>query len=316
MVIQFPEISNIKEAYQRIKKNIKHTPVLKSQLLNTQLGCDVVFKCENFQGAGAFKYRGASNAVLCLSDAEKEKGVCTHSSGNHAGALAKAAALNGVKAHIVMPKNAPKVKVDAVKAYGADITFCNADLESREETLEKVQQKSGATFIHPFDNFSVICGQGTACLELAEQIQQPDIVMAPVGGGGLLSGTSISAKSIWKGTKVIAAEPLNANDAYKSFQLKKLQAPLAPNTIADGLLTALSELTFKIMLEHVDEVLTSKEETIVQAMKLVYQYLKIVIEPSSAVPLAAIMENKAQFAGKKVAIIISGGNVDLEKLPF
>lgn len=311
-----PTIENIVAAYERIKPFVQNTPVLKSELLNKQLDCQIWFKCENFQGAGAFKYRGATNATLCLTESEKAKGVTTHSSGNHAGALAKAAALNGIKAHIVIPDNAPKVKIEAVKSYGAEISFCSSDLQSREETLAKVQHETGATFIHPFDNFEVVCGQGTACLELREQIAQPDIIMAPVGGGGLLSGTSITAKSLWQGTKVIAAEPLNANDAYKSFYEKKLYPPLKPNTIADGLLTALSNLTFSIILKNVDEVLTCSEESIVKAMRLIYQYLKIVVEPSSAVPLATIIENKGQFKGKNIAIIISGGNVDFNNLPI
>lgn len=316
MLINTPNIEHINAAYERIKPFVKNTPVLKSELLNKQMGCELFFKCENFQGAGAFKYRGATNAVLCLSDSERAKGVTTHSSGNHAGALAKAAFLNDIKAHIVMPENAPKVKVEAVKSYGAEITFCNSDLASREETLAKVLDKTGATFIHPFDNFNVISGQGTACLELSEQINEPDFVMAPVGGGGLLSGTSISAKSLWSKAKVIGSEPINANDAYNSFYMQKLHPPLKPNTIADGLLTALSDLTFNIILSHVNDIFTCKEQTIVEAMKLVYQYLKIVIEPSSAVPLATIIENKDMFKGKAVAIIISGGNVDLESLPF
>ncbi len=316
MKISIPTILDIETTYSRIKPFVHNTPVLKSELINSMLDCELFFKCENFQKAGTFKYRGATNAVLCLTNAAKLRGVATHSSGNHAGALAKASAINGVKAYIVMPKTAPKVKIDAVNSYGGEITFCEPTLQARESNLEKVIEGTGAVMIHPYDNFDVISGQGTACLELTKQITQPDIVMAPVGGGGLLGGTSLVSKSLWKSTKVIAGEPANADDAYQSFKSGKHILSQNPNTIADGLLTSLSDRTYTIMVENVDDVLIAKEETIVEAMKLVYQYLKIVIEPSSAVPLAAVMENIDIFKGKKVAIILSGGNVDLGSLLF
>ncbi|MBI9069024.1 MAG: pyridoxal-phosphate dependent enzyme [Salinivirgaceae bacterium] len=309
-------LNDIERAYQLIQSYVHKTPVLKSELINKLLGCSVQFKCENFQKVGAFKYRGATHAILRLSDAEKSNGVTTHSSGNHAGALAKAASLQGIDAYIVMPKNAPKVKVEAVKSYGGIITFCEPTLEARETTLKKVQEETGATFIHPYDNFNVICGQGTACLELYDQVAEPDYVFAPVGGGGLLSGTSIVAKSIWQNTKVIAGEPKNADDAYQSFNTHELVPAVHPNSIADGLLTSLSDLTFGIIQKYVDEIITVSEEEIIEAMKLVYQYLKIVIEPSSAVPFAAVIKNKARFQNKSIVIIVSGGNVDLAQLPF
>jgi len=276
----------------------------------------MVFKCENMQKTGAFKYRGATHAILKLNDVDKKKGVITHSSGNHAGALAKAASLQKIKAYIVMPTNAPKVKVDAVRGYGGKITFCEPTLTDREETLKRIQKGTGATIIHPYDNFNVICGQGTSCLELTNQMDEPDIILAPVGGGGLLSGTSIVAKSKWQKAEVFGCEPRNADDAYQSFKTKKFVPSVNPKTMADGLLTSLSERTLSIILKNVDNIITVGERTIMEAMRLVFQYLKIVIEPSSAVPLAAIIENPNVFKNKKIAIIISGGNVDLANLPF
>ena len=314
--IPIPTLVDIENAYSLIKPYIHKTPVTQSELLNGMLGCKVHFKCENFQKSGAFKYRGAMHSILKLSDAEKLNGVSTHSSGNHAGALAKASLMHGLKAYIVMPNNAPRVKIDAVRSYNGKIAFCEPTLKAREEMLEQVQDETGATLIHPYDNFNVICGQGTSCFELVSQIDEPDIVMMPVGGGGLMSGTSIVAKSLWKNTLVYAAEPKNADDAYRSFKSKERMPSVSPKTMADGLLSALSERTFTIMLENVDDVLVVKEQSIMKAMKLVFQYLKIVIEPSSAVPLAAVIDYPDVFNNKKVAIILSGGNVDLPNLPF
>jgi len=311
-----PTFVDIENAHSLIHSYIHKTPVTQSELLNAKLGCKLLFKCENFQKAGAFKYRGATHAILKLNAEERQKGVVTHSSGNHAGALAKASLKHGIKAYIVMPHNAPKVKIEAVRTYGGKITFCEPTLKAREETLEIVQRETGAIFIHPYDNFNVICGQGTSCLELTNQIDEPDIIMMPVGGGGLMSGTSIVAKSRWKNTLVYAAEPKNADDAHKSFKSKEIMPSVNPRTMADGLLTALSERTFSIMLENVDDVLVIREQSIINAMKLVFQYLKIVIEPSSAVPLAAVIDHPELFKGKSVAIILSGGNVDLANLPF
>jgi threonine dehydratase len=279
-------------------------------------GCEIFFKCENFQKAGAFKFRGATNAVLNLSAEEKQKGVVTHSSGNHAAALALAARMNGVKANIVMPETAPVVKKNAVAAYGGIITFCKPTLEAREQTTKKIMEETGAVLVHPYDNFNVICGQGTAALEFLEDKPDLDIVVAPVGGGGLLSGTSTSVKGINSKIMVIAAEPLNANDAYTSFTTGKLVPSVNPATIADGLLTSLSELTFEIVRKNVDRIFTASEESIVECMLLVWERMKIIIEPSSAVVLAIIRENPEFFRGKKAGLIVSGGNVDFRKLPF
>jgi threonine dehydratase len=314
--MNYPTLENIQNALMLISPYVHRTPVITSELLNQLFECHLFFKCENMQKAGAFKYRGATHAVLCLTDAEKLKGVATHSSGNHAAALSKAASLRGIPAYIVMPKNAPKVKIEAVRAYGGIITFCEPSLQARESELQKVIEKTGAILVHPYDNFNVVCGQGTACLEIAEQMEVPDIVMAPVGGGGLLSGTAISAKNIWPNIRVIGAEPFNASDAIQSFKNKKLIPVQNPNTIADGLRTSLSPFTYSIILNFVDDILPCSETAIVDAMALIFQYLKVVVEPSSAVPLSIIIENKDYFKDKKVAIILSGGNVDLADLPF
>ena len=311
-----PTLDDIKAAHARIRPFIHKTPVMTSTLLNEQFNCQLFFKCENFQKVGAFKFRGATNAVMSLTSEEKRKGVVTHSSGNHAAALALAARMNGVKAHIVMPENAPVVKKNAVAGYGADITFCKPTQQAREENTHLIIERTGATLVHPYDNFNVICGQGTAALELLAEITDLDIVVAPVGGGGLLSGTSTSVKGINKNIRVIAAEPLNANDAYISFITGKIAPSVNPLTVADGLLTSLSELTFSVIRKNVDEIITSKEETIIECMLLVWERMKIIIEPSSATVLAIIKENPEKFRGKKTGLIISGGNVDFRKLPF
>jgi threonine dehydratase len=287
-----------------------------SQQLNKIFDCELFFKCENFQKVGAFKFRGATNAVLSLSEIEKEKGVVTHSSGNHAAALSLAAGMNGVKAFIVMPENAPAVKKNAVAGYGAEITFCKPTLQSREETTRIIMEKTGATLIHPYDNFNVICGQGTAALELLDDKKDLEVMVAPIGGGGLMSGTSTTVKSINEEITVVGAEPLNANDAYISFNTGKLAPSVNPLTIADGLLTSLSELTFTIIRKNVDIIFTAKEESIAECMRLVWERMKIIIEPSSATVLAIIKENPDFFRAKKVGLIITGGNVDFKKLPF
>lgn len=314
--MKIPSLSDIQQAHSRISPFVHRTPVLSSHQLNEIHGCEMYFKCENFQKAGAFKYRGATNAVLSLSNDEKRRGVVTHSSGNHAAALALAARMNGVRANIVMPENAPVVKKNAVAGYGGIITFCKPTQEDRESTTREIMEKTGATLVHPYDNFNVICGQGTAAIELLEEKPDLDIVVAPVGGGGLLSGTSTSVKSINAGIKVYAAEPLNANDAFKSFTSGTIFPSVSPKTIADGLLTALSEMTFTIIRKNVDAVCTAKEESIVESMLLVWERMKIIIEPSSATVLAIIKENPELFKGKRVGLIISGGNVDFRKLPF
>jgi len=314
--MNLPTLTDIQSAHKRIRPFIHRTPVLTSQQLNRIFGCELYFKCENFQKVGAFKFRGATNAVLSLADDQKKHGVVTHSSGNHAAALALAAGMNGIKAYIVMPENAPSVKKDAVAGYGASITFCKPTLQAREETCRTIMEKEGATLIHPYDNFNVICGQGTASLELLEDVDDLNVIVAPIGGGGLMSGTSTCAKAINDRIKVIGAEPLNANDAWKSFKTGILTPSVNPLTIADGLLTSLSELTFSVIRKNVDDIFTAQEESITSSMKLIWERMKIIIEPSSATVLAVIKENPGFFKGKKVGLIISGGNVDLKRLPF
>jgi threonine dehydratase len=311
-----PNITAIDQAAIRIKKYIHRTPVLTSLNLNTITGSEIFFKCENFQKAGAFKSRGATNAVFSLSGEEIKKGVCTHSSGNHAAALSRAARLRNAKAHIVMPLSSSKVKIAAVKNYGGIITFCEPTLASREATLAKVQKETGALEIHPYNDYRIIVGQATVAKELIQNSPRLDYVIAPVGGGGLLSGTALSVTYFSQGTKVIAAEPSGADDAYRSFYQKKLIPSTNPKTIADGLLTSLGSLTFPIILDHVNQIVTVSEEGIVAAMRLIWERMKIIIEPSSAAPFAAILENKIDHKGKRIGIIISGGNIDLEKIPW
>jgi threonine dehydratase len=314
--MHLPSLSDIQSAHKRIKPFIHHTPVLTSRQLNKIFGCELYFKCENFQKVGAFKFRGATNAVLSLSDNEKKHGVVTHSSGNHAAALALAASMNGVKAYIVMPESAPVVKKNAVAGYGAEIKFCKPTLQAREETARRIMEETGATLIHPYDNFNVICGQGTAALELLEEHSDLDIVIAPVGGGGLMSGTSTTIKGLNNKIKVVGVEPLNANDAWKSFTTGILTPSVNPLTVADGLLTSLSQLTFTIIRNNVDDIFTVREESIIECMLLVWERMKIIIEPSSATVLAVIRENPGLFRNRKTGLIISGGNVDFRKLPF
>jgi len=311
-----PTLADIKAAHSRIEPYIHNTPVMMSQQLNEIFNCELFFKCENFQKVGAFKFRGATNAVLSMSAEEKLKGVVTHSSGNHAAALALAARLNGIKANIVMPENAPVVKKNAVAGYGAEITFCKPTLQAREETTKLIMDNTGATLIHPYDNFNVICGQGTAALELLTEKDDLEIVIAPVGGGGLMSGTSTCVKGINKSIQVVGAEPLNANDAFISFNSGILTPSINPQTCADGLLTSLSELTFSVIRKNVDKILTAREETIIECMLLIWERMKIIIEPSSATVLAVVKENPLLFRGRKIGLIISGGNVDFRKLPF
>jgi len=314
--MRIPEVTDIQAAYSRIKPFIHRTPVLSSKNLNEYFNCDLFFKCENFQKAGAFKFRGATNAVLLLNSEEKSRGVVTHSSGNHAAALSLAAAMNGVHANIVMPDNAPIVKKNAVSGYGAEITYCKPTLQARELTTQIIIEKSGATLIHPYDNFNVICGQGTAALELLEEQADLEMVIAPIGGGGLMSGTATYVKGRNKGIIVVGAEPHNANDAYISFTTGKLTPSVNPLTVADGLLTSLSELTFSIIQEKVDRIFTADEASIIDCMLLVWERMKIIIEPSSAIVLAIVKENPDIFRGKKIGLIISGGNVDFRNLPF
>jgi len=311
-----PDGSTIEKAAEQIGYYVNRTAVLTSSTINRILDAELFFKCENFQKVGAFKARGATNAILSLSKEELVKGVATHSSGNHAQALSWAASQVGAKAYIVMPSNSAKVKIEAVKGYGGSITFCEPTLASREETLAVVMRQTGATEIHPYNDIRVIAGQATAALELIQDIGGLDILLTPVGGGGLLSGTSLSAYHFSRNTKVIGTEPEQANDAWKSFHEKRLIPSVHPDTIADGLRTSLGSITFPIILDHVHDIVTVSEKTIVDAMRFLWERLKILVEPSSAVPFAAILERKVNIAHQRVGIIISGGNVDLDTLPW
>jgi threonine dehydratase len=308
--------STILEASERISGYINHTPVLTSQTVDRLLDASIFFKCENFQKVGAFKARGATNAVLSLTGEQLTRGVCTHSSGNHAQALARAAKLVNAKAYIVMPRNSSIIKVEAVKDYGGLITFCEPTLVARETTLAGILGQTGATEIHPYNNEAIIAGQATAALELLHQVREPDIIMAPVGGGGLLSGTALTVHYFHPSANVIAAEPEMANDAYLSFTSRSFVPALNTQTIADGLRTSLGSITFPIIMEHVQDIVTVSEESIVKAMRFLWERMKIIVEPSSAVPFAALMEGKVACRGKKVGVILSGGNVDLDDLPW
>lgn len=309
-------IEDIQQAAQRIKPYIHRTPIFTNESLNQQVGAQVFLKCENFQKVGAFKFRGASNAVWSLSEEEARRGVITHSSGNHAQALALAARMRGVPAYIVMPNNAPQVKKNAVVGYGGQITFCEPTLAARESTMERVRLDTGATVVHPYNDERVIAGQGTATLELLEDVPDLDVILAPVGGGGLLSGTAIAATETRKGIRVIAGEPEMADDAFRSLQAGEIIPSLHPKTVADGLLTSLGSLTFPIIRERVEQIVTVSEAGIIAAMKFIWERAKIIIEPSSAVPIGVLWEKKIDLSGLRVGVILSGGNVDLEKLPW
>ena len=312
-----PDSESISTTWQKLAGSVRQTPVFTSETLNTITGSKLFFKCENFQKAGAFKFRGASSALLHISDEQALKGVCTHSSGNHAQALALAAKIRGLKAFIVMPENASEVKVNAVKDYGGQITFCRPTLEARESTLEEVRKATGALFIHPYNNYDIIHGQAGCFYEMLQQMDdEPDYIIAPLGGGGLLSGTILSAKYFTKKTRVIGAEPLMANDAWRSFREKRFIPSDSPQTIADGLKTSLGTKTYPIIMENVEDILTATEQGIIDAMFLVWERMKILIEPSAAVPLAAMMENPERFQNKKTGIIFSGGNTDLRQIPW
>ena len=312
-----PSKDTLAEAAERIKSYIHYTPLVTSENLNSIGGCELYFKCENFQKAGAFKSRGACNSLLQLSDKEKQQGVITHSSGNHGGALAKVARHYGVKAYLIMPSTAPRVKVDAVRNYEGEVEFCEPTLEARESNMKRVQKLTGATEIHPYNNNNIIAGQATAAKELIESTEAPlDIIITPVGGGGLLSGTALAAHYYSPSTKIYAGEPIGADDAYHSFREKKWFPSKNPNTIADGLLTSLGSKTFPIVLDYVDDIFRVHDKTTVTAMKLIWERMKIIIEPSAAVPFAAILDNPEAFKNKKVGVILSGGNLDLNDLPW
>ena len=310
------KLKDLQKTHQRIKPFIHNTPVLSSSLINEILGADVYFKCENFQKMGAFKMRGALNAVLQLSDEQGEFGVATHSSGNFAQALALAAKFQNIKAYIIMPENAPEVKKKAVKDYGGKVIECEANLEARETTLNKVVADTGATFLHPYNDYQVIVGQGTAAMELIEEHANLDYIVAPVGGGGLLAGTALATYYLSPKTKVIAGEPMGADDAWQSMEKGTLIPQTNPQTIADGLLTSLGDKTYPIIRDLVEKIVRVEEDEIVAAMRLIWERMKIIVEPSSAVALAAILKEKEKYQGKKIGIILSGGNVDLGNLPF
>jgi threonine dehydratase len=303
----------IEAAATRIGTYIHNTPIMTCKSINALYGLDLYFKCENFQKIGAFKIRGGMNASLQLTKEQLEKGVATHSSGNHAQALAFAAKMLGIKAYIVMPESSPQVKVNAVKGYGAEVTICASNQAARESTLHGIVDKTGATFIHPYDNDEVITGQATCVKEIIEAMPDVDIVVTPVGGGGLLSGTCLGAHYFKPGLKVYAGEPEGAADAVLSIQSGKVEKAPFVNTIADGLLTTLSERTLEIIQAHVADIFLVSEDEIKAALRLVYERMKIIIEPSCAVPLAAVLKNPELFRGKKVGIILTGGNVDLSK---
>jgi threonine dehydratase len=305
--------ASIEAAAIRIAPYIHNTPIMTSKSINALSGLDLYFKCENFQKIGAFKIRGGMNASLQLTKEQLEKGVATHSSGNHAQALAFAAKMLGIKAYIVMPESSPQVKVNAVRGYGAEVTICASNQAARESTLQAIVDQTGATFIHPYDNDEVIKGQATCVKEIIEAMPDIDIVVTPVGGGGLLSGTCLGAHYFKPGLKVFAGEPEGAADAVLSIQSGKVEKAPFVNTIADGLLTTLSERTLEIIQAHVADILLVSEDEIKAALRLVYERMKIIIEPSCAVPLAAVLKNAHLFKDKKVGIILTGGNVDLSK---
>lgn len=312
MIIDF---ADIRTAHDRIRKHINRTPVLTSSRLDSIHDASLFFKCENFQKVGAFKARGATNAVFALDEDTARRGVATHSSGNHAAALARAARLRGIPAYIVMPSNSARVKVMAVRGYGGDIVFCEPNQQSREETCQGLLEKTGATLIHSFENACVIAGQGTAAVELMEDAEL-DLLMCPIGGGGLLGGTAIAARTLRPPVKITAAEPEQADDAAQSLRAKRLIQIATPNTIADGLRTNVGAPNFEIIERFVDDIVTVSEAAIVSAMRTIWETMKIVVEPSAAVPYAAILERKVEVAGRRTGIIISGGNVDLDALPW
>ena len=311
-----PTYDDMLTAHARIKPYIHRTPVRTSDFLNELTGAQLFFKCENFQEPGAFKVRGASNAVFGLDDAQAKMGVATHSSGNHASCLSYAANRRGIPCNVVMPSTAPQAKKDTVRRYGGQITECEPSTTSREETFAKVQAATGGNFVHPYNDPRVIAGQGTCAKEFIEQADGLDIVMAPIGGGGMISGTCLTLSNLAPEVQIIAAEPEQADDAYRSFKAGYIIADDAPKTIADGLLVPLKDLTWHFVSKHVTDILTASEEDIIHAMKLTWKHLRIVMEASSAVPLATILKNKDRFAGKRVGIIITGGNVDLDILPW
>ena len=306
----------IQEARARIAGKVNLTPVLTSATLDAQAGAQLFFKCENFQKSGSFKARGASNAVFVLSPEQASHGVATHSSGNHAAALARAARLRGVPAYIVMPDNASKAKRAAVARYGGQITYCESTLAARESTARRLVADSGATLVHPYDDLRVMAGQGTAVVELLEQVADLDLILCPVGGGGLLSGTAVAAKSLQPGTRVLGVEPAGADDAARSLRAGRILPSVKPDTIADGLRSSLGERPFAEIRHLVDDILTVPDEAIVRAMRELWEVMKIIVEPSGAVPYAALAAHPGALRGRRIGLILSGGNLDLERLPW
>lgn len=316
MLHSIPEKTDIMEVHKRISGFIHRTPILTSKSIDQIAGCEIKFKCENFQKIGAFKVRGAVNATLSLSQKQRRNGIATHSSGNHAQAIAYAASICNIKAFIVMPKNAPEIKINAVRGYGAKIFFCEPTLKAREDTIEKVIAETSAYFIHPYNDYNVIAGQATASLEMYNLFSDLDFVITPVGGGGLLSGTILSTQYFAPYTQVLAGEPAGADDAYQSLKKGSIVPSVNPDTIADGLLTSLGDKTFEIIRKNVTDIILVSDEEIVEAMRLIWERMKIIVEPSGAVPLAAILKEKKKYTGRKIGIILSGGNIDLSKKYF
>ena len=313
---EIPTYQDMLDAHERIKPIIRETPVRMSDYLNELTGATLFFKCENFQEPGAFKVRGAANAVFGLTDDQAKLGVATHSSGNHASCLSYAAMRRGIPCNVVMPHTAPQAKKDTVRRYGGIITECEPSTTSREATFAQIQQQTGGDFVHPYNDPRVIAGQGTCSKEFMEQTGGLDMVVAPIGGGGMVSGTCLTLSTLAPETKIIAAEPEQADDAYRSFKAGYIIADDAPKTIADGLLVPLKERTWHFVSNHVSEIYTASDAEIIDAMKLSWKHLRMVIEPSSAVPLAIVLKNPQAFQGKRVGLIITGGNVDLDKLPW
>lgn len=316
MSLSVPDLGEIRAAAKRIEAHAHRTPVLTCGSLDAMAGARLFFKCECFQRAGAFKFRGASNAVLSLPEEQARRGVVTHSSGNHAAALALAAQLRGIPAHIVMPRDAPRIKQQAVAAYGGRITLCEPTLAGRHSGAAGIQAETGAVLVHPYDDPAVVAGQGTVALEFLEQAPGLDAMIAPVSGGGLLGGLCLATAALSPGTELYGAEPLQADDACRSLREGRLVPGGAADTIADGLRAALSERTFAVLRRHVREILTVTETQIVAAMRLVWERMKLVIEPSAAVPVAAVLAERERFQGRRVGVVLSGGNVDLEHLPW
>lgn len=312
----FPTYDDVITAHERIAPHIQRTPVLTSSYINSLVGAELFFKCENFQKAGAFKARGASNAVFGLTDEQAAKGVATHSSGNHGTCLSYAAGRRGIPCTVVMPRTAPQAKKDAVRGYGGRVVECEPSTSSREAVFAEVVAETGAEFVHPYNDLRVITGQATCSRELMEQVEGLTSVVAPIGGGGMVSGTCLTLSTIAPKVKIYAAEPEQADDAYRSFKAGYIITDDAPETVADGLKVPLKENTWHYVQNHVTDILTASEEEIVEAMKLIWKRMKIVMEPSSAVPLATILKNKELFAGQRIGVIITGGNVDLDKLPW